>query len=101
MIDARIYLDNYRILDLFSGSGSLGFEAISRGASHCTFVDNEALHMNQISKLAREFGVASQVRAVTSDVTEFLLQNRVYYDLFFASLTFIYLVIVLLVDVYI
>ncbi|HLR91175.1 MAG TPA: 16S rRNA (guanine(966)-N(2))-methyltransferase RsmD [Balneolaceae bacterium] len=85
MIDARIYLDNYRILDLFSGSGSLGFEAISRGASHCTFVDNEALHMNQISKLARKFGVASQVRAVTSDVTEFLQQNRESYDLIFAD----------------
>src|SRR5690625_5855245 len=63
MIDARIYLDNYRILDLFSGSGSLGFEAISRGASHCTFVVNEALHINQISKLDREFGVDFMVRA--------------------------------------
>src|SRR5690625_7264951 len=91
MIDARIYLDNYRIMDLFSGSGSLGFEAISRGASHCTFVDNEALHMNQISKLAREFGVASQVRAVTSDVTEFLQQNRESYDLIFADPPYNYL----------
>src|SRR5690625_5403132 len=41
--------------------------------------------MNQISKLARKFGVASQVRAVTSDVTEFLQQNRESYDLIFAD----------------
>lgn len=85
MIDARIYLDNTRILDLFTGSGSLGLEAISRGASHCTFVDNEAQHMNQIGKLAREFGVASQVRTVTSDVIEFLNQNQEAYDLIFAD----------------
>ena len=29
-------------LDLFAGSGALGLEALSRGASHCTFVDNAA-----------------------------------------------------------
>ena len=30
-----------RILDLFCGSGSLGIEALSRGASHITFVEKE------------------------------------------------------------
>src|SRR5690625_2570273 len=76
MIYPAIYLDNYLILHLFSGSVSLGFAAISRGASHCTIVDNDALHIYQISKLAREFGVASQALAVISDVNEFLHQTR-------------------------
>lgn len=29
------------VLDLFAGSGGLGIEALSRGASHCTFVDKD------------------------------------------------------------
>lgn len=29
-----------KILDLFAGSGGIGLEALSRGASHCVFVDN-------------------------------------------------------------
>lgn len=30
-----------RILDLFSGSGALGLEALSRGGAHCTFVEQD------------------------------------------------------------
>lgn len=35
-------LDGARIIDLFAGSGALGFEAISRGASFALFVETEA-----------------------------------------------------------
>lgn len=31
-----------RVLDLFAGTGSLGLEALSRGASFCTFVEGQA-----------------------------------------------------------
>ena len=36
------HIHGARCLDLFAGSGALGLEALSRGASHCTFVDNAA-----------------------------------------------------------
>ncbi|MEL6724113.1 MAG: 16S rRNA (guanine(966)-N(2))-methyltransferase RsmD [Pseudomonadota bacterium] len=32
-------LDGARVIDLFAGSGALGFEALSRGASFCLFVE--------------------------------------------------------------
>jgi 16S rRNA (guanine966-N2)-methyltransferase len=32
-------LEGARVIDLFAGSGALGFEAISRGASFCLFVE--------------------------------------------------------------
>ena len=34
-------IKNKKVLDLFSGSGSYGFEALSRNASFVTFVDNQ------------------------------------------------------------
>jgi len=34
--------DGARVIDLFAGSGALGFEAISRGASNCLFVETDA-----------------------------------------------------------
>ncbi|WP_432471566.1 16S rRNA (guanine(966)-N(2))-methyltransferase RsmD [Amphritea sp. HPY] len=36
------YVPGGRCLDLFSGSGALGFEALSRGAIHATMMDNSA-----------------------------------------------------------
>jgi len=33
------YISGARCLDLFAGSGALGFEALSRGAEHCTLVE--------------------------------------------------------------
>jgi 16S rRNA (guanine966-N2)-methyltransferase len=35
-------IEGARVLDLFAGSGALGFEAISRGAASVVFVDNDA-----------------------------------------------------------
>lgn len=41
MIDSRRGLAGARVLDLYAGSGALGIEALSRGASHCTFVERD------------------------------------------------------------
>jgi 16S rRNA (guanine966-N2)-methyltransferase len=39
MLESQGALDGTRVWDLFAGSGALGIEALSRGASHATFVD--------------------------------------------------------------
>lgn len=40
-IESRIVMDDARVLDLCAGTGSLGIEALSRGASRCWFVEND------------------------------------------------------------
>ena len=39
---AGLELEGARVLDLFAGTGALGFEALSRGARYCQFVDESA-----------------------------------------------------------
>ena len=41
-------ISGYRVLDLYAGSGAMGLEALSRGASHATFVDISPLAIKTI-----------------------------------------------------
>ena len=58
-------------LDLFAGSGSLGFEALSRGARHCTFVEKSKLAFRQI-KTTRTSLNAMNSEAHNCDAIDFL-----------------------------
>ena len=44
-------------LDLFAGSGALGFEAISRGAAHLYMVDSSDKVCNNLNKNASQIGI--------------------------------------------
>src|SRR5215475_2720199 len=46
------------VLDLFAGSGALGLEALSRGATHVTFVDSARAAVTAIRNNLRALGVA-------------------------------------------
>ena len=43
-------ITNYNVLDLYAGSGAMGIEALSRGASHCVFVDNSVIAIKTIKE---------------------------------------------------
>jgi 16S rRNA (guanine966-N2)-methyltransferase len=51
-----------RVLDLFAGSGALGFEALSRGAAFALFVEREASARSAITDNAATLGVAEKTR---------------------------------------
>ena len=48
--------DDLRVADLYAGSGSLGLEALSRGAVHCTFVENDRAATDAIRANAATLG---------------------------------------------
>ncbi|HTD91604.1 MAG TPA: 16S rRNA (guanine(966)-N(2))-methyltransferase RsmD [Burkholderiales bacterium] len=75
-------LTGLRCLDLFAGSGALGFEAASRGAKQVTMVERErAAHaMLEANRKALD---ASQVEIVRADALDFLRGARGVYDVVF------------------
>lgn len=60
-----------RVLDLFAGSGALGFEAASRGAASVTLVDSHPRVVSQLQQNARLLA-AGQINVCQSDVLRYL-----------------------------
>ena len=75
---------NARVLDLFAGSGSYGFEALSRGASQVTFVDKGSDAIKSIKKNAESLK-RKNVSIFCSDVLAFLHENTQEFDIIFAD----------------
>jgi len=76
-------LDNKSCLDLFAGTGSLGLEALSRGAQHVTFVEKEKNLYKNIIKNISNLGYENQIQAVCSDSFKWLKTNKQKFDLIF------------------
>ncbi|MGM0645164.1 MAG: 16S rRNA (guanine(966)-N(2))-methyltransferase RsmD [Thermodesulfobacteriota bacterium] len=74
MLESRgVVWPRSRVLDLFAGSGSLAFEALSRGASYACMVEKNRRAASGMQKTARDLGVPrAQVQIVTVDVQRFL-----------------------------
>ena len=81
----RIELDGLKCLDLFSGTGAYGFEAISRGASSCDFVDVSGKALEVIRRTAEELGCSGRVHAIKADSLGYIINNSVVYDIIFAD----------------
>jgi 16S rRNA (guanine966-N2)-methyltransferase len=70
ILGARIVDAN--VLDLFAGAGSVGIEALSRGARAATFVERDHRALNAIRANLRATQLADRARVVRDDVFKFL-----------------------------
>lgn len=61
------HIEGARCLDLFAGSGALGFEALSRGAAHVTFVEAGRGQANAIAASLRKLDAASRAELYVGD----------------------------------
>ena len=62
-------LNGARVIDLFAGTGALGLEAISRGATYCLFVEEDAAARAAIRENVEAFGLTGQTRIFRRDAT--------------------------------
>ena len=66
MINDRLY--DIRFLDLFSGSGGIGLEAISRGARECYFIENNRDAIKCIENNIKKTKAESRAHLIKGDV---------------------------------
>jgi 16S rRNA (guanine966-N2)-methyltransferase len=59
-----------RVLDVFCGTGALGFEALSRGAAHATFIDNDAASLKLVQANAKALGETGNAQTYQTDATK-------------------------------
>ncbi len=65
-----------RVLDLFAGAGTLGIEALSRGAAHVTFVDAERGCANIVSENLGLTGYAQHGDVFRAEATQWLRAHQ-------------------------
>lgn len=79
-------LDGVRVLDLFAGTGALGFEAISRGARHATFVDEAVEPRGLIRRNMETMGLNGVAKILRRDATKLGAAGTIEpFDLVFAD----------------
>ena len=76
------HIHDSNCLDLFAGTGALGFEAISRGAGHVTFVENNKETVNNLIR-TKEKLKASNCQIEHSDAIKFIQKTDKKFDIVF------------------
>tara|TARA_X000000368_G_scaffold145370_1_gene114676 strand:+ start:7899 stop:8405 length:507 start_codon:yes stop_codon:yes gene_type:complete len=83
LFDTLKSLESKNFLDLYAGSGIVGFEASSRGADNVTFIEMNKQHMSQIRKSAEPINY-KHFNFLVRDSLRFLKKcNK--YDIIFAD----------------
>lgn len=77
-----------RVLDLFAGTGAIGVEALSRGATHCTFVDSAPFALRLIRDNLEITGFQGNARVVQATMPKgltALARSGTQFDIVFAD----------------
>ena len=77
-------VNDTKVLDLFAGSGAIGLEALSRGATSCCFVEQQRQACSVIEQNLKKSRLEGG-RVVCSEAIKFLKRDQGSYDLIFAD----------------
>ncbi len=82
------YIKDAQVLDLFAGSGSLGIEAISNGAKHTYFTDNNPEVIKALNNTIKLFNIKDKSTVILTDWKKYLNNchdNNIKFDLIFVD----------------
>jgi 16S rRNA (guanine966-N2)-methyltransferase len=77
------YIEDAEVLDLFSGFGSLGIEALSRGAAHADLIEVNGKHIDIIKENLKISNLENKASVIQNDVFNYLESCSKSYDLIF------------------
>jgi 16S rRNA (guanine(966)-N(2))-methyltransferase RsmD len=73
------------MLDLFAGTGSVGIEALSQGAAHCTFVDASDRAIGTVKRNLAHTGFSDRALVWHGDAFSFLRTTETAFDLIYVA----------------
>ena len=79
-------VEGAKFVDLCAGSGAVGIEALSRGASHVTFIESSRRAAEVISENLHHCGIEEGVRVINRDaisVLKYFAAHHLQYDIFY------------------
>lgn len=80
-----VYFEDIKVLDLFSGTGSISFEFASRGCPDVTSVEIGYNYQQYILKMVIEFGMQKVIRSLRSDAFRYVAKTEEKFDIVFAD----------------
>lgn len=80
----RLYFNDIKVLDLFSGTGSISLEFASLGTSDITLVEKDRFHIQFIKNNIELLGIEG-IKIIQGDVFTFLSRLSVKFDVIFAD----------------
>lgn len=81
---AQGYVEGKTFLDLYAGSGAVGIEAISRGASFATFIEKDRRALESLRENIKKLGLEKQTQVLIGDVLTLLKKlSQSSFDLIF------------------
>lgn len=80
-------IEGARVLDAFAGTGSLGFEALSRGAASVTFVERDRVAQAILAENITSLGVQAQTKLIKAPLASWIStqDETTKFDLIFAD----------------
>jgi 16S rRNA (guanine966-N2)-methyltransferase len=87
---SRGLVEDAHVLDLFAGSGALGIEALSRGAAHATFVDDDPRARRAVERNLAACGLGDRATVVADRAERFLTRSSVRFEVAFCDPPYAY-----------
>jgi 16S rRNA (guanine966-N2)-methyltransferase len=77
LLSARDAIADAQVLELYAGTGALGFELLSRGARHVVFVERDGAMAAAIKAAGDELGAASELTVLRADLSKERSQEQI------------------------